>query len=171
MIVGIDGNQWYASNGVCLGDPRCCIVFADTCRQAIDGFFQKYPQETGYAATIGKFGFCIDMTVAEYKRLLPVSPSLPQEMRSAEEWPHELVRPSKKEMLSVTQRKNIETVERIQQNALASRDALVLPFKGLVDRILHTAVKFPEKPEESAVPTILLEELEREVAAARKQGF
>ena len=64
MTVGIDGNQWYASNGLCLGDPRALFVFADTLREAIDQYNKKNPKNP--IRTIGNEKF-LDMTPEQYK--------------------------------------------------------------------------------------------------------
>jgi hypothetical protein len=63
MKIGIDGNQWYCSNGLCLGDIRAQFTFADTLREASDSCRAEFgctdempPELTPY----------LDMTSAEY---------------------------------------------------------------------------------------------------------
>ncbi len=64
MSMGIDGNQWYCSNGLCIGDQRSFYVFADTLRMAIDGYNHKRPIHQ--LSTRGHEAYQ-DLTVAEYK--------------------------------------------------------------------------------------------------------
>lgn len=42
MKIGIDGNMWYCSNGMCLGDPRAEFVFERTLREAIASFQKEF---------------------------------------------------------------------------------------------------------------------------------
>lgn len=68
MIIGIDGNQWYACNGLGLGDPRAKYVFADTCREAIEGFHKEYCDRLGERDNaLDKHRAYLDLTVAEYR--------------------------------------------------------------------------------------------------------
>ena len=64
-ILGIDGNMWYVSNGLCLGDPRANFVFAETPRKAFDEWNRKNPREhdSGY-----KHAPYMDMTSYEYRK-------------------------------------------------------------------------------------------------------
>jgi hypothetical protein len=65
MILGIDGNKWYASNGLDLGDPRAQYEFGDTPQEVIDAYYSD--DKIGYYDTLAKHGAYIDMTVAEYR--------------------------------------------------------------------------------------------------------
>ena len=42
MNIGIDGNCWYCSNGMCLGDPRAEFTFERTLRETVDAFRAKF---------------------------------------------------------------------------------------------------------------------------------
>jgi hypothetical protein len=42
MTIGIDGNMWYVSNGLCLGDPRSRFSFARTIRSALHDYNLKH---------------------------------------------------------------------------------------------------------------------------------
>ena len=71
MTVGIDGNQWYCCNGLCLGDPRAAYEFGDTLRQAIDRYNSKHPRDCHRAVSVAAY---LDMTVAEYKKVVGETP-------------------------------------------------------------------------------------------------
>ncbi len=42
MLIGIDGDMWYCSNGLCLGDPRAEFTFERTLREAADKFREEF---------------------------------------------------------------------------------------------------------------------------------
>lgn len=65
MILGIDGKKWYASNGLCLGDPRAHFEFGDTSREVIEAYHRK--DSTGITREMEKHARYLDMNVAEYR--------------------------------------------------------------------------------------------------------
>jgi hypothetical protein len=68
MIIGIDGDKWYACNGLDLGNPRAQYVFTNTCREAIEAFHKKYCDRLGERDNaLDKHRSYLDMTVAEYR--------------------------------------------------------------------------------------------------------
>lgn len=42
IAAGIDGNQWFLSNGLCLGDPTAKFIFADTLGDCRREWNKKY---------------------------------------------------------------------------------------------------------------------------------
>ena len=63
MKIGIDGNQWYCSNGLCLGDPRANYTFARTLRDAITAFQTEFKSNDSCPAVLHD---CLDMTPEEF---------------------------------------------------------------------------------------------------------
>ena len=65
-ILGIDGDKWYVSNDMCLGDPRAQYAFADTPELAIEEHMAKWP-ECNAAKLRELHNECLFLTVSEYK--------------------------------------------------------------------------------------------------------
>lgn len=63
MKIGIDGNQWYCSNGLCLGDIRANFVFAGTLREAVDVYKAEFGSLEGIPQELAPY---MDMTVDAY---------------------------------------------------------------------------------------------------------
>lgn len=42
MVIGIDGNCWYCSNGKCLGDPMAEFTFERTLREAVEAYRKEF---------------------------------------------------------------------------------------------------------------------------------
>lgn len=42
MQIGIDGNMWYCSNGLCLADPNAKFSFARTLREAVNTYNKDF---------------------------------------------------------------------------------------------------------------------------------
>ena len=64
MLIGIDGNMWYCSNGVCLGDPRAEATFERTLRQAVDKFHTEFKCDDEIPPDMVQY---LDKTPEEYK--------------------------------------------------------------------------------------------------------
>lgn len=69
MTVGIDGNKWYVSNGLGLDSPKSVYVFADTLRQALDGYHAITGEEHD---RLPWMDILMDCTVCEYQNKLKV---------------------------------------------------------------------------------------------------
>lgn len=65
-ILGIDGDQRYVSNDMCLGDPRAKYTFSDTPEHAITDHMNKWP-ECNANSLRHTHSECLAMTVDEYK--------------------------------------------------------------------------------------------------------
>lgn len=53
MIIGIDGNMWYCSNGMCLGDPRAKFTFERTLREAANKYLAEFGEGGLQAVPVG----------------------------------------------------------------------------------------------------------------------
>lgn len=64
MEIGIDGNMWYCSNGICLGDPRAKFTFERTLREAAAAHRIKFKHNN---TVPDELAFALDLTPEEYK--------------------------------------------------------------------------------------------------------
>lgn len=65
MLIGIDGDHWYCSNGMCLGDPRAEFAFERTLRQAAASYRSQFGHQTPVPDELTPF---LDMTPEEYNQ-------------------------------------------------------------------------------------------------------
>lgn len=65
MIIGIDGNMWYCSNGLDLDDPRARFSFERTLREAVIQYQIKFSCNDELSSEMLQYA---DMTTEEYKR-------------------------------------------------------------------------------------------------------
>jgi hypothetical protein len=65
MKIGIDGNMWYCSNGMCLGDPRAKFTFERTLRQAAAAYLNQFG-EGGLESVPNALGSHLDDTPEQY---------------------------------------------------------------------------------------------------------
>lgn len=64
MIIGIDGNCWYASNGLCLGDWRSKFGFSEKLGDAIAEYQKMSDTLEQCPPDMVKY---LDVTATEYK--------------------------------------------------------------------------------------------------------
>lgn len=72
MIIGIDGNMWYCSNGRCLGDPRSVYSFERTLRAACDSFAKQIKEPPDLPAGMAQYA---DKTPEQYLELARMGPN------------------------------------------------------------------------------------------------
>lgn len=64
MVIGIDGNMWYCSNGLSLQEQNAKFTFARTLREAV----KQYREEFDYFAEYPeRLSIYLDQTPEEYK--------------------------------------------------------------------------------------------------------
>lgn len=64
-LIGIDGDQWYVCNDICLAEPNAVYCWGNTLRQAIASWNEKNGME--YIEPT-KHDFFLDMTTHQYLR-------------------------------------------------------------------------------------------------------
>lgn len=65
MNIGIDGNMWYESNGLCLGDPKAQFAFERTLRETITAHQKEFGG--GLTCIPDSLAWALDLTPEEAK--------------------------------------------------------------------------------------------------------
>jgi hypothetical protein len=63
MKIGIDGNMWYCSNGICLAERNAKYVFEPTLREAVTQFNKQFNKQEAIPSRLLAYA---DQSPAQY---------------------------------------------------------------------------------------------------------